>query len=154
MVLREQDKHFLWSLYAVVSIIFVWKGLWEGVYALPYICEYRNSAICDPFVFLFIGFTMLTLSGAIFKEFDPLGGVEAAVNKIIHFVQNHPRKAEFDITYHDKNQKKDITVNAEFLKGMEKGVIVIEDQVKKQEFFIPIHRIKEILQNGKVYWRL
>ena len=97
---------------------------------------------------------MLTLSGDIFKEFDHLGGVEAAVNKIIHFVQNHPRKAEFDITYHDKNQKKDITVNAEFLKGMEKGVIVIEDQVKKQEFFIPIHRIKEILQNGKVYWRL
>ncbi len=151
MMLREQDKHFLWSLYAVVGIIFVWKGLWEGAYALPYVCDYH---LCDPFVFLFIGFTMLTLSGAIFKEFDPLGGVEAAVNKVIHFVQNHPRKKEFDITYHDKNQKKDVTVNAEHLKGMEKGVLVIEDPIKKMELFVPIHRLKEIKQNGKMFWRL
>ncbi len=153
-MLREQDKHFLWALYSAIAIVFTWKGLWEGAYAIPYLCEYRNSAICDPFVFLFIGFAMLTLSGVIFKEFDPLGGVESAVSKIIHFVQNHPRRKEFQITYYDQNKKKDIAVSAEHLKGMEKGVLVIEDPAQKRELFIPMHRIKEVLQNGKTYWRL
>lgn len=153
MVLREQDKHFLWSLYATIAIIFTWKGLWEGAYEIPYLCAYRNSALCDPFVFLFIGFAMLTLSGVIFKEFDPLGGLEASVNKIVHYVQNHPRKQEFEIKYHDKNKKRDITISAEHLKSMEKGVLVVEDPRQKKELFIPIHRIKEILQNGQTYWR-
>ena len=44
MLLREQDKHFLWSIYAGVAIIFVWKGIWEGAY------EILPEFLADPFV--------------------------------------------------------------------------------------------------------
>ena len=83
-MLREQDKHFLWSLLAAMGIIFVWKGLWEGLYEIPY--------LGDPWVALFVGLTMLTLSGLIFREFDPLGSLDKSVNKITTHVKNHPLK--------------------------------------------------------------
>ena len=145
-MLREQDKHFLWSLYAAIAVIFTWKGLWEGLYKLPY--------IGDPFIFLSIGLFMLTLSGVIFKEFDPLGGVEKTVNKILHFVYNHPGRRDFSIMYKDKAGKKDVVVNADRLRGFEKGALVMEHERRKEEFFLPVHRVTEILYKGKTYWRL
>ena len=97
MPLREQDRHFLWSLYSAVAIIFIWKGLWEGIYEIPY--------FGDPFVFLFIGLAMLTFSGVIFREFDPLGGLEKSIDKVLHLVYNHPHKEDFQIKYYDKSRK-------------------------------------------------
>ena len=151
MVLREQDKHFLWSLYMAVALIFAWKGVWEGIYELPYICDY---GVCNEFVFLFIGFTMLTLSGMIFKEFDPLGGIEKAVDKVIHQIHHHPRRKEFTMKYYDKNRKKEVTINAESIINVEKGALVVKHQNQKQELFIPIHRVTEVLYQGKTYWKL
>jgi uncharacterized protein (UPF0248 family) len=142
--LREQDRHFLWSLYSAVAVIFAWKGLWEGIYELPY--------IGDPFVFLFIGFAMLTFSGLIFKEFDPLGGVEKAVKKVINDVIHHPEKKHFKLKYHDKSKNKDIVIDVTDIHKIEKGALVIESN--KQELFIPAHRVTEVLYKGKRYWRL
>ncbi len=143
MVMREQDKHFLWSLYIATAIIFTWKGLWTGVYEIPY--------VDDPFIWLFVGFTMLTLSGVIFREFDPLGGLEKAANAMIQFVHAHPQKQEFTVIYRDQAQKKNIAVGGEKLKAIEKGTLVIRGQ--QEEIFIPIHRVTEILYQGKRYWR-
>ncbi|MBI2146448.1 DUF504 domain-containing protein [Candidatus Woesearchaeota archaeon] len=145
MVLREQDRHFLWSLYSAVAIIFAWKGIWEGLYEIPYIGH--------AFVFLFIGFAMLTFSGLIFKEFDPLGGVEKAITKTLHTIDHHPQKNQFQIKYHDKIKNKDMVVNAQQIRTVEKNTVVIEDPHKKQEIFIPAHRITEVLFKGGVYWR-
>lgn len=150
MVLREQDKHFLGSLYSAVAIIFAWKGLWEGIYEIPVISDY----IGDPFVFLFIGFTMLTLSGLIFKEFDPLGGLEKAVEQKLHTVSSHPQKSEFQIRYHDKSTKKDVTISAANLERIEKGTLIIHDPKQRQELFIPMHRVTELIYQGQTYWKL
>ena len=149
MVLREQDKHFLWSLYAAVAVIFVWKGLWEGIYEIPYISKY----IGNPWVFLFMGLAMLTFSGVIFKEFDPLGGVEKAVSKIMHFIQNHPHKEDFTIKYFDKNKKQQKSFSGNQLVGFEKGTLLIKHP-HGQEIFVPAHRLTEVLYQGKPYWRL
>ncbi len=146
MLFREQDKHFLWALYSGIAMIFVWKGVWEGVYEIP--------IINDPWVFLFFGFAMLTFSGVIFNEFDPLGGVEKAVNKTAHYVYSHPHKEEFDIKYYDKVSKKSVTVNAQHLKGIEKKALVVRHPQKNQELFIPFHRLTEIIHKGKPYWRM
>lgn len=144
--MREQDKHFLWSLYAAVAIIFIWKGLWEGLYEIPY--------LGNPFVFLFIGFAILTFSGIIFKEFDPLGGLGKAVEKTMRAIQRHPQREKFQIRYYDKHCRHPITLSAATLQKVEKGVVVLRHGHKKQEIFIPAHRIREVLYDGKTYWRL
>ncbi|MBI4983372.1 DUF504 domain-containing protein [Candidatus Woesearchaeota archaeon] len=146
MVVREQDKHFLWSLLAAIGVILVWKGLWEGLYEIPY--------LGDPWVALFIGFATLTFSGIIFKEFDPLGSLDKSVNKIAHYVQGHPKKHLFEIGYYDKVKKKNVLVRAEKIKHIEKGSLIVEHENKNQEVFIPLHRIREVLYQNKPYWRL
>ena len=146
LILREQDKHFLISLYAAIAVVFTWKGAWGGIYLLPYISE--------PFVFLFLGFAILTFSGLIFREFDPLGGIENAVNKTLHTVSNHPKKELFQIKYYDKVQKKNITISAKWIQKIEKDALIVVPPHQKQELFIPMHRVTEVLYKGKQYWRL
>ena len=151
MILREQDKHFLSSLYIAIAIIFTWKGIWDGIYELPYLSRLPHSAAS--FVFLFLGFSMLTLSGAIFKEFDPLGGIQKAVNKTMHSVFIHHDKKNFQFRYYDRAQKKKITIPLKWVKKIEKGALVIVPPHQKQEMFIPAHRVTEVLYKGKQYWR-
>jgi uncharacterized protein (UPF0248 family) len=143
-MLREQDKHFLWSLYVAIGVIFIWRGIWEGVYEIPYI---------NAWTLLFLGLTMLTFSGLIFKEFDPLGGIEKSTQKTLHFVYNHPTKQNFQIHYYDKLLKKELTFSANQIKHLEKDTLIIQDQ-NNQELFIPIHRITEIKEKNKTYWKL
>ena len=129
MALREQDKHFLSSLYIAVAIIFTWKGIWEGIYEIPFIgslsCPESVVNIfgledCSSLVFFFMGFAMLIFSGAIFKEFDPLGGIQKAVYKTLHSIQVHHDKKNFEFKYYDKTQKKEITIPALWVKKIEK----------------------------------
>ncbi len=144
MKLREQDRHFLWSLLAAIGLIFVWKGLWEGLYEIPY--------FGDPWVALFVGLAMLTFSGIIFREFDPLGGIEESTNKMIQFISKNSKSHEYQLKYYDKFKKKDILFKGNKLKGVEKSTLIIVDDGK--ELFIPSHRLKEVLHNGKTYWRM
>ena len=148
MPLREQDKHFLWSLYAAVAVIFAWKGLWDVVYLVPF---FPKASI--PFVALAVGSFMLVFSGLIFKEFDPLGGLSKAADKIAHQVYNHPEKKQFQIKYYDKVQKKSVTLSAEHIQKIERDALVVKHPQKKQEVFIPLHRLTEVMFKRKTYWR-
>ena len=160
MVLREQDKHFLSSLYIAIAVIFTWKGIWDGLYEIPFLGDLScppilgNLESCTPLVFLFLGFAMLTISGAIFKEFDPLGGIQKAVYKTLHSVQAHHDKKNFEFQYYDKAQKKSVKIPAKWVKKIEKGALVVVSPQQKQEIFIPLHRVTEVLYKGKRYWRL
>ncbi len=150
MPLREQDKHFVSSLYAAVAIIFAWKGMWEGIYEIPYVSDYLG----DPLVFLFLGLAMLTLSGLIFKEFDPLGSIQKGESKVLHTVFRHPQKKEFTLKYEDKVKKQEVEISVSSIKALEKGSLIVVFPNKRQEVFIPFHRVTEILRLGKQYWRL
>lgn len=159
MVLREQDKHFLSSLYIAIAIIFTWKGIWDALYAIPFLgslsCpSFLTLESCTPLVFFFLGFAMLTVSGAIFKEFDPLGGIQKAVNKTLHSVHTHHDQKNFQFKYYDKSQKKHLLIPASWVKKIEKGALVVVPPHHKQELFIPMHRVTEVLYKGKSYWRL
>ncbi len=147
-MLHEEDKHFLWSIYSAAAIILTWKGLWVGIYEIPIVSNYVNS----PFVFLFLGLTMLTFSGLVFKEFDPLGGMEKAMVNRINEVLVHPQKEQFRILYHDKEQKKQIEIPAVSINRLDESAMIVTLPTK-EEIFIPIHRIKKIFQNDKIYWR-
>ncbi|MFH1395912.1 MAG: RNA repair domain-containing protein [archaeon] len=146
MKIREQDRHFLWSLLAAVGVIFVWKGLWEGLYEIPY--------LGDPWVALFVGLAMLTFSGIIFKEFDPLGSLEKSINKKIRLVHTHPKRHEYQIRYYDKIKKKKVVIKVGEIKRIERGSLILKDAKGKQEIFIPTHRITEVLHKGKTYWKI
>ncbi len=152
MVLREQDKHFLWSLFVAVSVILMWKGIWEGMYEIPEKLGYPQFG--DPFVFLFLGFVMLTFSGIIFKEFDPLGSLDKSANRMMQHIHNHPHKQEFTIKYYDKVQKKELPISADRLKHIERGALVIAHQNGRQESFVPLHRITEVQRQDKTYWKM
>ncbi|MFH1668569.1 MAG: RNA repair domain-containing protein [Candidatus Woesearchaeota archaeon] len=143
-LMRESDKHFLWSLFGAVGVILFWKGIWEGVGSLPLV---ENG-----WVSLFVGLAILTFSGMIFREFDPLGGLEKGALKILHSVHNHPQKHEFTIHYYDKVKKKNVEVKANYLKHIEKNNLSIH--TKDKEIFIPIHRVSAISRNDVVVWKL
>src|SRR3989338_9838408 len=126
--MRESDKHFLWSLFGATGIILFWRGVWEGSMEIP--------ILDNVWVSLFLGLVMLTFSGIIFKEFDPLGGLEKSTLKILHMIHHHPRKKEFSITYHDKISKKNIKMKGEHLHSIEKNIISFHK--KGKETFVPI----------------
>jgi len=153
MVLREQDKHFLASLYIAVGVVFTWKGLWDGSYAVfgffPVIPE---ASI--PWILLFLGFSMLTVSSLIFNEFDPLGGIKRGVTKTLHSLQARQDKKNFSLHYYDEAQKKEQSIPASLIKKIEKDALVVVMPHEKKELFIPLHRIKEIRYKGERYWRL
>lgn len=146
MLLREQDKHFLWSLLTAVGVIFVWKGIWEGIYELP--------ILGNEWVLLFLGLAMLTFSGLIFKEFDPLGGIEKSVAKLLHNIYNADHREEYQLKYYDQHRKQSFLIKGQEIQGLEKNVLILKQEHHNQEVFIPFHRITEIIHLGKTCWRL
>lgn len=144
MVMRETDKHFLLAMFTATGIILFWKGIWEGVGSLP--------VMENPWVDLFLGAAILTFSGMIFSEFDPLGGIEKATVKMMQSVHNHPQKHEFSIKYYDNIRKKEVELRAEHIRHIEKNIIIFHDRGK--EMFIPIHRVRSVRRKGEVVWRL
>ena len=142
--LHESDKHFLLSLLVASGIIIFWKGIWEGVGALP--------IIENPWVDLFIGLVILTFTQVIFREFDPLGGLEKGTLKVIHNVHHHPEKEKYSIRYYDSIKRKEIEFSAKDLRHIEKNTLAVHE--KGREIFIPIHRIRSVYREGHVVWKL
>jgi uncharacterized protein (UPF0248 family) len=144
-MLRETDKHFLVSMFVATGIILFWKGVWEGPGYLP-ILE-------NPWVDLFIGALILTVSGMLFSsEYDPLGGIERGTLKMLHSVHHHPKRHEFLIKYFDSIKKKVMNLEAKHIKHIEKNVIVVHKEGK--ESFIPIHRVRSVHRKGETIWKL
>ena len=142
--MREQDKHFVWSLLAAGGIIMAWESLLAMLGTVPY--------LKDPRVGFFVGFVILTFSGIIIRDFDPLGSLDKAVRQTVNHVHNHPHKEEFELVYYDRLGKKKVFLPVKDIKHIEKDSLVIHSN--KGETFIPLQRITEINQNGKTYWRM
>lgn len=147
--MRETDKHFLWSLLGAMGIILFWRGIWNGIDSLEGIQHW--GWITHPSVSLFLGLSILTFSGLIFRD-DPLGGIEKGVMDVLHKIQFHPEKKHISVTYHDKLTKKDVHIRAEDIKQIDKNMLLVHSEGK--ESFVPIHRIKSIHKNNKVIWRM
>jgi uncharacterized protein (UPF0248 family) len=100
---------------------------------------------------LFIGLVILTFTGIIFQQFDPLGSMERAALKVMHNVHQHPQKHQFTLSYRDRFKKRDVHISAKNITHIEKNTISIRH--KGKEIFLPIHRIHTIHQKGKIFWR-
>lgn len=148
-MLREQDKHFLASLYAAAIMIFLWKGLWDMLYLIPILGEMKGAG----FVFLFLGFAILIFSGMIFSEFDPLNTLQKATTRTLQKIQKHPEKRLFLIKYLDKEKKKEMQIAGTDIHKVERGTLIVRHPTEKKELFIPLHRVTEVLYKGQRYWR-
>ena len=142
--MREQDKHFLWSLLIATGIILSWESLLSLIAKVPY--------VNDPRVGFFIGFAILTFTGVIFKQFDPLGGLEKSVEKVVKQISQHPQRKEYTFFYKDKNSKKEISFSASMIAEIEGKTLIVKN--KRGEIFVPLHRISKIHHGDKLYWRL
>jgi len=143
MITYEKARHYLWSLFGAIGIVIFWEGVWGGIGGLPYLSIWWVSFI--------VGIAMLSFSGIIFKQYDPLEEVERSAHEVMHRINRHPQKHEFRITYHDK-MKGHHTLEAKDLQRIEKGFLVFLQ--KGKEVFVPIHRVTEVLHKNKSYWKV
>lgn len=138
-----QLKQYFWYLFGIMGVVFFWAGVWDGIGSLPY--------VSNPWISLLIGIAMLTFSGFIFKDTNILWGGEKLVVSELHKVHAHPQKHEFHIKYMDRISRKEVLMHAGKLKSIEKGFLVFLYDGK--EVFVPMHRVTEILHNGKRHWK-
>ena len=132
-------SRYFWAILGVLGIVLFWAGTWDGIGSLPY--------ISNPLISLIVGLSILILSGLIFKEFDPLGKKDSGKVLAMHKVHHHPMKHQFHIKYFDKIKKSHVLINATKLKKIEKEAFLVFKH-EGQEFFLPMHRIKEILHKN------
>ena len=143
--LSDSDKHYLGALVVLMGVIFFWRGLWDITYIIP--------IIENPFVSLFIGLTVITLTGVVFKEFDPFAAKMQKTMEILNEIQSHShnKQKNYTVKYYDEISKKHHIVPHHSIKKVEQNFIIIEE--KGREKFIPIHRIREIHQHNKMLWK-
>ncbi|PIN75210.1 hypothetical protein COV17_04075 [Candidatus Woesearchaeota archaeon CG10_big_fil_rev_8_21_14_0_10_36_11] len=128
-------KQYFWYLFGIMGVVFFWAGVWDGLGNL-YILQ-------NPLISLLVGVVMLTLSGVIFRDTNPLWGKRDKKSSILNKLHTNPNKHLFDIIYHDKAQNKEINFNAGKLTKIEKGHLVIIEDGK--EIFIPKSRVISLL---------
>lgn len=133
-------SRYFWAILGVIGVVLFWAGTWDGLGTLPY--------LENPIISLIVGLLILLTSGLIFKEFDPLGKKDSGKILAAHKIHHHPDKHLFDVKYYDKVKKKHILISAAKLKRIEKESFLVFKH-EGQEFFLPIHRVKEILHNKK-----
>ncbi len=144
MITGDTIKHYFWAILGVIGIVLFWAGLWDGIGYLWY--------LSNPLVSLVAGLIILASSGLLLKEFDPLKDEEKKTKEMLHKVHHHPQKQEFHIKIHDKLKKKDILLDAKHIKAIEKNFLIFVKEEGK-EIFVPLHRVIEVLQKGKSFWK-
>jgi len=140
----DEDKAYLLILVYLFGIVFLWRGVWEASDRLP--------LIKNPWVSLFVGLLILTLTGYIFKEFDPLAQKMSRLTKSLHnIVGEIGRGASTELHYYDSLKKKHMQLKTHNIKRVENNFVVFEEDGK--EHFLPIHRITKIHHKGKIVYQ-
>jgi len=142
--LSSSDKNYIAALTVVIGIILFWRGVWEAAYTIP--------ILSNPFVSLFIGLLIITLTGVIFQEFDPFRASTTKTMEILNEIVSRKHKKErYEVIYFDELANKRISIPHKNIKKIEHNFIVVEEDGR--EIFIPVHRVHRILENGRTIWK-
>lgn len=142
--LREEDKQFFTSLLYATGIILFWRGVWELSYEIP--------LLKNVYVSLVVGLIILTLTGYIYREFDPLSRRMHSIGKLLHDVVQKAKQGEpHEIYYYDELKKDHHVLKPHRIKKIEHDFVIFEE--KGHEVFIPIHRITRIHKGKEVIWK-
>ena len=143
MVEWEDVKQYFWYIFGIMGVVFFWAGTWDGLGNL--------GPLENPWVSFGVGAVLLSLSGLLFKDANPLWEPEKAVKTEAKKVHRHPQKHEFHFKYADHIKNKEQVIHAKNLKRVEKEFLVFLDEGKER--FVPLHRVTEILHKGKTHWK-
>lgn len=143
MALTENDKQFLLSLLYAGAIILFWRGIWVIADFTPVL---KNG-----FVSFFLGLLVLTLTGYIYKEFDPFGQKTSKILRLLHNVAAAKKEEGYAIEYHDAIGKHDHKIPNSSIKRVEHNFLVVEQN--GHELFIPVHRINKVHKKSEVVWQ-
>lgn len=124
----------------IFGVVLFWAGIWDGIGNLPY--------LTNPLISLAAGLVILICSALVFKEAEMFGGKTNKNLVLMYKAKAHPDKKNLTINYFDKIKNKTVSVSASLIKKIEKDAFLVLNKNKK-EFFIPIHRIKDVLFRGK-----
>lgn len=139
----ETDKHYLLALLYATGIILFWRGIWEVSYEIP--------ILDNVYVALFVGLLIITLTGLVYKEFDPLARKMAVITRIMHEIISEVKKGKvYDVHYYDELSKKHHRIDPKKIHRIEQTYVVVKE--KGKEKFIPLHRISKIHHKRKIYW--
>jgi uncharacterized protein (UPF0248 family) len=141
--LSEQDKSFLQALAYGIGVVLFWKGIWEGTAEIP--------IIGNPWVSLFLGLAILSLTGWIFGQFDVFSMRASKLQNILDNVMHEAKKGIMnEVYYFDELTGKHVKIPVHTIKKIEAGHLVIHGQNREQ--FIPLHRISHVKHGSKVLW--
>src|ERR1041385_8606320 len=130
--LHEEDRQFLYSLLYATGIILFWRGIWEVSAQLPLLKNIYFS--------LFVGLFILTITGYMYREFDPFSQRLHKISKTLHDVVSLAKQGQLhEIYYYDEVGKQDYKLHAHKVRRVDHNFIVVED--KGRELFIPLTRI-------------
>ena len=142
--LHEEDRQFLYALLYATGIILFWRGVWEASARLPLLNNIYFS--------LFVGLLILTLTGYMYREFDPLASRLRKIGKLVHDAVNLAKRGQaHHISYYDELGKHDHKLHAHSVKKVEHDFLIVEEN--GHERFIPLSRITKIHKGNEVIWR-
>lgn len=144
MVNAEEWQRYFWYFFGVMGVVFFWTGIWDGVGEVWY--------LQNPLVSLAVGLIMLFIGGLV-KKTDNVKKQELLAHNTLRQMHHHPSRHEFHFKYLDKVKKREVMVGTGQLQRIEKGFLVLLEKGGR-EAFIPIHRVTEVLRNGKMIKRL
>mgnify|MGYP001567461074 FL=1 len=138
--ITEQDKAFLLSLAYATGIILFWRGIWEGSAFIP--------VLNNPWVSLFVGLTILTLTGWIYTQFDAFSlRTNTLLGTLTHVIHDEAKGVAHFISYFDEVTGKHHKIPVKQVRRIEQHHVVVERDGK--EFFVPLHRISYVHKGGK-----
>ncbi len=143
MLSTDDFKKYFWYIFGLIGVVFFWVGVYDGPGYLPY--------VENPLVSIILGIALLSLSGVIFKGANPLWEAEKPIKGVAKNIHHHPKKHEFHFKYKSPLSNKEFTLEGKQLKSIEKEFLVFLDRGK--EVFVPLHRITEVLHQGKTHWK-
>ncbi len=141
----ERDKRYFVALVVFTGVILYWRGVWDVTYELPLL---SNNYVC-----IFLGLVVITLTGVVFAEFDPLAARMEQTLDVLHTLVRHKENKNkgYTIKYYDQLAKKHVELPHHKIDKIEREFVVIKEG--KKEIFIPVHRIEEIKEKGKSIWK-
>lgn len=142
--LREEDKQFLTALLYATGIILFWRGVWEVSEEIP--------LLKTPLLSLALGLLIITLTGYLYREFDPISRRMHRVGRLLNDIISRSKRGEpHTIYYYDEVAKDHHELKPHQIKKIEHDFLIFEE--KGHEVFIPTHRITRIHKGKNLIWK-
>ncbi len=136
-------KQYLWYLLGILGVVLFWAGMWDGIGNLSY--------LSNPWISLGVGIILLSFSKYLFPDNVPFLKDKNSAEDIVKSVHEHPQKHLFHFKYDDHIQNKEVLISAKDIHKIEKEFVIFK--TPEGELFLPLRRVKEVMNQGNSHWK-